>query len=98
MKVRLTEAAILDILTSPESHRVLAERYGCHHSAVAHVREGRTHAKVLPEIARRSPGRNCVNCQHWRHASRECDLGLPDPLIEGLRFAGNCTTYREATD
>ena len=96
MKERLGQAAILDILTSPESHRTLAQRYGCHHSVVAHVRDGKTHRNVWPEIARRSPALSCVRCQHWRLAVRECDLGFPEPLTEGLRFARSCINYREA--
>ena len=88
----LSEDAIRDILTSQESHGVLARRYGCHRSAVAQIRDGKSHAGVLPELPRRQPARHCSSCQHWQ-AIGECDLGFPDPRLEGLQFARDCSTY-----
>jgi len=91
-RVPLSEDAIRDILTSQASHRVLALRHGCHHSAVAQIRDGKSHASVAPELARRQPLRRCSDCQHWQHGS-ECGLGFPDPQLEGIQFARDCSTY-----
>jgi hypothetical protein len=92
----LSEDAIRDILTSQASHRVLALRHGCHHSAVAQIRDGKSHASVAPELPRRQPLRRCSDCQHWQHGS-ECGLGFPDPQLEGIQFARDCSTYAART-
>lgn len=88
----LSEDAIRDILTSEESRETLARRYGCHRSAIYQILDGKCHASTLPELPRRQPARHCSDCQHWRYGS-ECDLGHPDPRLEGPQFARDCSNY-----
>ena len=92
----LTENAIRDILTSEEPRETLARRYGCHRSAIYQILNGQCHASILPELPRRLPYRRCSDCQHWRYGS-ECDLGFPDPGLEGIQFARDCSTYMART-
>lgn len=88
----LTEDAIRDILTSEEPRDTLARRYGCHRSAIYQLLDGKIHANILPELPRQRPARSCSGCQHWQYGS-ECDLGFPDPRLEGIQFARDCSTY-----
>ena len=93
----LDEAAIRDILTSNLTHAVIADRYGRSASTIGQIRRGEMHANVAPELPRwdrkgaRGLKRLCSNCIYWTDA--RCDLGFPDPLQEGLRFAQDCSTF-----
>jgi hypothetical protein len=84
----LPESTIREILTSPESHGVLARRYGLHRSAVSQIRVGKIHAKVAPELPRWTV--TCERCIHWQG---RCDLGHVDPEQEGLAFARDCASF-----
>lgn len=52
-EARLTDYAVCVILTSPETGRALASRFGVSESAVSLVRRGRTWVHITPEIAAR---------------------------------------------
>jgi hypothetical protein len=92
----LSDEAILDILSSHHiSHSEMGRRHGRSHQAIAQIRYGQTHADHLPELPRWTTGRSCEQCQHWGNAEQPCRLGFPDPLEEGLRFAGDCNSFLE---
>lgn len=92
-KPTIPEATIREILTSSESHGVLARRYGLHRSAVSQIRTGKIHAKVAPELERWAPERLCGLCIHWEHS--HCGLDFPDPLVEGQHFARDCSLFSQ---
>lgn len=93
-KPPLTDAELRDVLTSFHiGHSEMARRYGRTHQGIAQIRLGQTQAHRLPELPRWVSGRTCEQCQHW--VSR-CDLGFPDPIDEGIGFAQQCNTFREA--
>ena len=95
----LSADAVRDILLSAESTRVMADRYGVSRQSVSQIRLGRTHTGLFPEIPRREqpPSVTCRDCCHWQPQRFEpCDLGHPDPVIEGVGFASWCASYQEA--
>lgn len=93
----MDEAAIRDILTSSESHTVIANRYGRSASTISQIRRGKMHANVAQELprwdlsGRRGIRRICSNCQYWTDG--RCDLGFPDPKEEGMWFARDCSMF-----
>lgn len=91
----LSEDQIRLILTSADrSLRSLAEEFDRTPEAIRQVRIGGSYAEVLPEIPRwksRTRGaRTCHDCEHWRS---RCQLGLPDPELEGVGFAEDCSSF-----
>lgn len=109
---RLSDAAILDMLTSTESNVLMGKRYGCGHTTVRRVRVGDLHSKVLPHVPRWKNGKpqasaadtavitgpSCLLCiQYNGNPGNPCGLGHPDPIEEGIEFATECSTYLEAS-
>jgi transposase-like protein len=96
---RLSNDAILDILTNPSIQSVLAKRHNCSMSAIGRIRRGELHPEVHPEIPRiavkaRRPKKSCKKCIHYTGiAENPCDLGHKDPLEEGLTFAFYCCNF-----
>ena len=91
----LTDAEIREILTSREiSHSAMGRRYGRSHEAIRQIRYGISYTDRCSDVTRWIPGASCEKCQHW--AGSSCDLGLVDPLIEGVKFAQDCSVYKEA--
>jgi hypothetical protein len=86
----LTEDEVRLALTSPLSAMKLARELQCSKEAIAAIRRGTTHAKVLPELPRRQP-LSCVSCINWKDAS--CAMGFPEVLEEGPVFAADCSLY-----
>jgi hypothetical protein len=87
---RLDESTIRRILTSEESHGVLARELGVNRTTISQVRLGRIHSKIAPDLPRWRPALSCSMCIHWHDA---CTLDFPDPAIEGLRFARDCSSF-----
>ncbi|MEB3169082.1 MAG: hypothetical protein VKK97_10175 [Synechococcaceae cyanobacterium] len=97
MKARLTEEQVIEILTSPASHRTLGDRFGLHRSAISLIRLGKLHAKVAMHIPRWGTEHRCEHCIHWQPERFEpCDLGHRDPIDEGTHFARECATFERA--
>jgi hypothetical protein len=98
-EVRLSDEAILDILTDKSAQPVLAERHGCSMSAVGQIRRGELHANVHPEVPRlvvrpRAPRKSCKRCIHYtKNKEQPCGLGHKDPIEEGLTFALYCSNF-----
>ncbi|NBS92726.1 MAG: hypothetical protein EBS91_03505 [Betaproteobacteria bacterium] len=89
----LSDEAICDILSSHHiSHSEMGRRHGRSPQAISQIRYGQTHTDRLPELPRWITGRSCEQCQHWARPGH-CSLGFPDPLEEGLRFAGDCSAW-----
>jgi len=93
----MDEAAIRDILTSTGIHAELADRYGVSASTIGQIRRGELHTGLASDLPRWQRGgfrgikRLCSNCNHWD--SSRCDLGFPDPHVEGHGFARDCSVY-----
>lgn len=88
-----TEAEILDLLTTRDSHSAAGRRHGRSAEAVRRIRLGKDRTDVHPEVPRWAQGVSCERCIWW---VGRCDLGFPDPAIEGVAFAADCSSYREA--
>lgn len=97
--IRLTDEAILDILTTKLPQTVLSSRHGCSTSTVGKIRRGELHAKIHPEIPRfkdeLKPGKKtCTKCEHYSgNRQNPCGLGHIDPIEEGLNFASYCSNF-----
>jgi transposase-like protein len=94
-KPPMTEDEVRLVLTSPLSSVKLARELGRSKEAVAAIRRGDIHAKVLPELPRRQAMRSsdlsCHTCAHWWRGS--CGMGFPDPVENGPAFAADCSLY-----
>ncbi len=97
---RLTTDDVRLILTRPDlSLGLLADQLQVSRETIRQVRIGITYDDVLPGLPRKRPriapvqqvdGPSCHRCQHWRSG---CDLGFPDPELEGPAFAADCSLY-----
>lgn len=98
-EIRLSDDAILDILTDKSPQPVLAERHGCSMSAVGRIRRGELHPNIHPEVPRfnvkaRPPRKSCRKCIYYTGIDKNpCDLGHEDPVQEGLTFALHCPNF-----
>jgi hypothetical protein len=96
-KPPMTEDEVRLVLTSPLSSVKLAREIGRSKEAVAAIRRGTLHARILPELPRRQvqqrpdPSVSCHACEHWE--GDRCGMGFPDPLEEGPAFAADCSLY-----
>ena len=101
----MTPDEVRFILLSPDSTRAVAKQIGRSCEAVRQVRANLIHKTVHPKIQRiqrvqhwnRPPvkppaadGPTCDSCVHW---ADRCTFGYPDPLLEGLGFAADCSMY-----
>jgi hypothetical protein len=86
---RLTDEIVRQIYRSDETNVVLGARYGVDPETVRQARAGITFAHLRPPPIPGKP--SCYRCRHWRGAA--CDLGFPDPIEEGPRFAMDCAVY-----
>jgi hypothetical protein len=96
----LSEEAVRDMLNRPHlSHGQMAELWGCHRATVEQIRRGITHRKIAPDLPRWESRQTCTHCIHWRAGEPgRCELGFPDPGVEGVKFARECSSWkREAT-
>lgn len=94
---KLSDDDVLTIFSAdPElTNTKLAERFRVTPQAVADVRRGRTHRKL---IEGQSQQRLCVNCDHWC-SSRYCYFGFPEPEEMGPVAARECDNFRfKSTD
>ena len=64
----LAPEQVKDILTSDDSDKECAGRYGFSVSRIREIRQGGTYASLFPEIPRRPPGgrRKCSDCLYFR--------------------------------
>jgi hypothetical protein len=97
-KRRLSDEDAIKIRDSLESKAELARRYGIAHSMVYQIQQGIAYRDLLPENWRRPPGPNdpsCERCREWRglESADPCRMGFPDPAIEGVGFARDCSVY-----
>lgn len=89
----LDDDTIKRILTSSASHGALARQLGVSRSTISLIRLGRIYANCQPHLPRWRPGLNCGMCLHWDTAHSACTLGFPDPTIEGVHFARDCSCF-----
>jgi DNA-binding XRE family transcriptional regulator len=89
----LDEPTIRRILTSEASHGVLARELGVNRTTISQIRLGKIHANVATDLPRWRPSLSCSMCIHWDTTNKACSLDLPDPAIEGLRFARDCACF-----
>ena len=88
---RFTDDQIEEILTSPDSDKKVAKRFGISRSSVGEIRTGKTYKNVRPEIQRRL-GRSCFKCKNWKNNA--CMFEFPDPIEEGPQAANYCSVYQ----
>jgi hypothetical protein len=108
----LPERAIVDILTSGCSTDALATRHGKSITTIRKILRGELYADACPHIPRpratvwhppeaghphpEPAGLTCRDCIHWLRPDKPCDLGHIDPVMEGLGFAMDCSTFTPA--
>jgi hypothetical protein len=93
-KRRISDADAIAIRVSSDSRKELSTRYGISVEMVRQIQVGDVYRDLLPEGFRRPPGPNdpsCERCREWR--GDECLMGFPDPQIEGVGFACDCSLY-----
>ena len=93
-KRRISDADAIAIRESSEPRKQLAAQYGISIQMVRSIQIGEVYRDLLPGGFRRPPGPNdpsCVRCREWRND--ECLMGFPDPQIEGVGFACDCSLY-----
>ena len=93
---RLTEEEIRFILTTQQSGHTLGPELGRSKEAISAIRRGITYKDVCPDLPRWNHGSrkvSCLNCIHW---DERCGMGFPDPAIEGLGFAADCSVYERS--
>jgi len=105
----LPETAIVDILISGSSTDALAHRHGKSVTTIRKILRGELYADACPHIPRprattpeadptppELAALTCRACIHWLRPAKPCDLGHVDPLLEGLGFAMDCSTFTPA--
>lgn len=91
-KRRLSDEVAIKIKDSLESKAELAKRYGIAHSMVYQIQKGLIYGDV-PRLGPNDP--SCERCREWRgmESTDPCGMGFPDPVIEGVGFARDCSVY-----
>lgn len=97
-KRRVPDPDAIAIRVSTDTRRELSERYGISTELVRQIQQGIAYRDLLPENFRRPPGPNdpsCERCREWRglESADPCGMGFPDPVIEGVGFARDCSVY-----
>ena len=95
---RLADADAIAIRLSTDPRRELAERYGVSPELIRQIQQGEAYRDLLPENWRRPPGPrdpSCERCREWRglESPDPCAMGFPDPVMEGVGFARDCSLY-----
>lgn len=95
-KSRLTDEQVLAIYHSSKNVSTveLARRHGISKEAVRQIQRGITHKKVL---AAHQSVTLCSGCVNWSAAGSYCLMGFPDPELEGMAFAKDCSLYEPRT-
>jgi hypothetical protein len=97
-KRRLPDAAVIAIRNARGSKQAIGDEYGVSREMVRQIQAGLVYRDLLPENFRRPPGPNdpsCERCREWRglESANPCGMGFPDPVIEGVGFARDCSLY-----
>jgi DNA-directed RNA polymerase subunit M/transcription elongation factor TFIIS len=95
---RVSDADAIAIRLSTDPRKELAARYGISVEMVRQIQVGDVYQDLLPENFRRPPGPNdpsCERCREWRglESADPCAMGFPDPQLEGVGFAQDCSLY-----
>lgn len=94
---QVTNDEIWIVLTSGRTSQQVALDLRLPRKTIEAVRAGEIHADRLPEIPRwtkQRPRLSCLDCRFWDHESmRPCQLGWPDPEIDGYGYADECSDY-----
>ena len=100
-KRRLADADAITIRLSTDTRRELADRYRVSPELIRQIQQGIAYRDLLPDGFRRPPGPNdpsCERCREWRglESADPCGMGFPDPVVEGVGFARDCSLYEVA--
>jgi DNA-directed RNA polymerase subunit M/transcription elongation factor TFIIS len=98
-KRRLPDAAVVAIRNALGSKQAIANEYGVSRELVRQIQAGELYRDLLPEGFQRPPGLNdpsCERCREWRglESADPCRMGFPDPVVEGVGFARDCSLYQ----
>lgn len=97
---RLTPDQIRLALTRADlNNKQASQLLNCSAETVRQIRCGMIYGSIFPNLIRpkaiaqkpASDGPNCLDCQQW--SDGRCSFGFPDPQLEGLTFAADCSTF-----
>lgn len=89
---KLTLEQVHRVLTEVQTQsKPLAAELGVSRQCIELIRAGATWSDAFPELPRNVKRRSCLKCKHWD--TKECAIGFPDPMEEGLSFAEDCEFY-----
>jgi hypothetical protein len=96
---RLSDAAVIAIRNTRGSKQAIANEYGVSREMVRQIQAGLLYRDLLPDGFQRPPGPNdpsCERCREWRglESGEPCGMGFPDPVVEGVGFARDCSLYQ----
>lgn len=82
------------ILTTEFNNKDLGERFNLSRETIRLIRIGSIYKDVHPDIPRLKPKPSikpsCRKCVNWKG---RCLMDIPDPVVEGVRFAKDCIFY-----
>lgn len=86
------------IRATPTSAMLLAQAYGCSVGMIDAIRAGRAGSlsaeSPVSAPAMAGHGVSCCRCIHWSSGLEQCSIGFPDPLVEGVNFAHDCSVFQ----
>lgn len=101
---KLSDQQIAEILITTTNDALTGRLYGVSRQSISRIRNGESFKDFRPDLPRRKPADrrykvdpatlevSCLKCTHW--TKKECGFGFPDPLVEGLQVAEDCTMYK----
>jgi hypothetical protein len=101
---KLKDEDIKWILTTSFSSKEKAAHFGVSRQTIESVESGKSYKDVFPEIPRLSKpvvdgGTSCFKCLRWvkgesgKLIDGKCELGFPEPIEEGPKFAKLCNVF-----
>lgn len=99
MSRRFTAEQIEQIckLKNQQSQRAIGQQFNCSAELIRQVWAGIIYRDLLPDWYQPNPrpgDPSCTRCREWRGDA--CRMGFPDPVLEGVGFARDCSLYEVA--
>lgn len=78
------------------NNKELGDRFSLSRETIRLIRIGSIYKDVYPEIERSKPKHSnrpsCKKCEMWKG---RCLMEIPDPVVEGVKFAKDCFWYED---